>query len=128
MITELGFNLPDCKLIEFKTQPTLFYRDNFDSLDKFFKDFELGATPNQNGGSVTQSVLSELRRTETEGQNDHLRGTNENTWYGLRSRMKQQTWRFLYERTEFVYRDVYDDLRTKLWDSLQKLLRNQYKF
>lgn len=125
MITELGFNLPDCKLIEFKTQPTLFYRDNFDSLDKFFKDFELGATPNQSGGSVTQSVLNELRRTETEGQNDHLSGTNENTWYGLRSRMKEQTWRFLYERTEFVYRDIYDDVRSKLWDSLQKLLRNQ---
>lgn len=125
MITELGFNLPDCKTIKFETEPTLFYRDNFDSFDKFFKDFEKGATTNQSGGNVTQSVLNELVKTEREGQSELDRNTNENTWYGLRSRMKQQTWRFLYERTEFVYRDIYDDVRSKLWDSLQKLLRNQ---
>ena len=133
MITELGYKLPDCETMDFKTVPTLFYRDNFDSFDKFFKEYEKGNATNESGGYVSQSVLQQLQETERRGQNNFRDGnflcgytySGDNTWYGLRSRMKQQTWRFLYERTEFVYRDIYDDLRTKLWDSLQKLLRNQ---
>jgi hypothetical protein len=133
MTTELGFDLPDCTTIDFESVPTLFYRDNFESFDKFFKDYEKGIIPNESGSYVTQSVLSQLQTTERNGQNNlkpstlicEIRYEGDSTWYGLRSRMKQQTWRFLYERTEFVYRDYYDNLRTKIWDSLQKLLRNQ---
>ena len=124
MITELGFDLPDCNLIKFKTVPTLLYRDNFDSFSKFFEDYEKGITPNENGGYVTQAVLSELRSIESKGQSS-LDSSNEDSWYGLKSRMTQKTWRFLYERKDFVYRDKYDEVRTKLWDSLQRLLRNQ---
>jgi hypothetical protein len=125
MITELGFELPDCNLINFKTVPTLLYRDNFDSFSKFFEDYEKGITPNENGGGyVTQAVLSELRSIERKGQSS-IDSSNEDSWYGLKSRMTQKTWRFLYERKDFVYRDKYDEVRTKLWDSLQKLLRNE---
>jgi hypothetical protein len=125
MITELGFDLPDCNLIEFKSVPTLLYRDNFESFNKFFEDYEKGIMPNQNGtGYVTQAVLSELRSIERKGQKS-IDSSNEDSWYGLKSRMTEKTWRFLYERTDFVYRDKYDEVRNKLWDSLQRLLRNQ---
>jgi hypothetical protein len=126
MVTQLGFDLPDCSAQgkSFQSTPTLFYRDSFDSLSKFFEDYEKGIIPNQDGGYVTQAALAELRRVEEDGQETLERG-GENSWYGLKSRMTQQTWRFLCERTDFVYRDKYDEVRNKLWDTLQKLLRNE---
>ena len=35
--TQLGYNLPDCNRIKFDSVPTLFYKDNFNDLDEFFK-------------------------------------------------------------------------------------------
>lgn len=115
MIREIGFNLPDCESIRFQSAPTLFYRDNFDALDLFFKNYEKN--------KASQAVLNQLQAVVSKGQR-LLDGSNENSWYGLKSRMKEKTWRYLYDRTDFVYNDIYEDLRNKTWNQLQRLLRN----
>lgn len=113
--TDLGYNLPDCDRIKFSTEPTIFYRDNFDDLDKYFKEYERT--------KASQSVKNELARVERDGQ-QKLESSTEESWYGLKSRMGRVNWRFLYERIDFVYRDVYKELKDKIWAELDKLLRN----
>ena len=121
-MAELGFNLPDCNDIRFQNNPTLTSRDSFNDLAKFFEDYKNGLIRNEAGNTVSQSVLRELTEVENRGNRTLNSG---GSWYGIKSRMGQVNWRFLLERKNFVYRDIYDDFRVKIWDLLQRLLRQE---
>jgi hypothetical protein len=118
MIADIGYEIPDCSKLKFETEPTIFYRDNFNDLITFFKAYEVRAT---------QEAINAINKEKTKA-NQALSGTNPYTpatWYGDVDRMEKRDFDFLYNRNNFVYWDEYKDLKKKVDNQVQKLFRNQ---
>jgi len=118
MITEIGYDIPDCSNIKFQTEPTILYRDSFSELISFFNAYQLRAT---------SGALQEIDKHKLD-TNKALSGLHpivRPTWYGDLDRMERIDFDYLYNRNNFVYWDEYKELKKKTDNLVQKLFRNQ---
>lgn len=125
-VTTLGLDLPDCDNIRFASEPTLKHFDGelvggqyippFQQLDDFFTNYERNR--------ASQDVRDELQDVERR-TNERLNESGDDTWYGLKSKMGRADFRFLYERNEFVYKEIYKETKEKIWERINQLLRSK---